>query len=182
MAGAALSLLAVTVVFAIHVSSGAMHTPPSHAVFVHEPPPAASGAPARRTHAVVVRAAPAAKPAAGVARRRRAASALRARAAASRARQPTSGVSGVSELGPAAPPPAAPTAEPRPATGDGVRTVGDALSAKVHGTAGANAPASVPLGPPVNQAVQNALDLVPSLLDGASTAVRHAADSVLAQR
>jgi hypothetical protein len=183
VAGAALSLLAVTFVFANHDSTDVMQAPPSHAVFVYEPSPAASGAPARGADAVVVRApsASASKPSAGVVRRHRVARALRVQPAASRVRQPTV-VAGVSDLGPAAPPPAPTTAEPRPTTGDGVREVGDALNATVQGTAGPTDAVAAPLGPPVSQAVQKVLDLVTSLLHGATTAAGHGADATLPHR
>jgi hypothetical protein len=183
VAGAALSLLVVTFVFANRVGTGVRQAPPSHAVFVYDRSPAAPGAPARGAGAVVLRAGPASpsRPAAGASRRRADARALRVERAASRMRQPTV-VAGVSDLGPAAPTPAPTAAQSRPTTGDGVREAGDALSATVQGSAGASDGVSAPLGPPVSEAVQKVLDLVTSLLHGASTAVGHVADATLAQR
>jgi hypothetical protein len=181
VAGAALSLLVVTFIFANHVSTGVLQAPQSHAVFVYERSPEPSRAPSRGSDAVVVRAARAAasKPARRVVERRPVSHALRAEPGGSRMRQPAT-VAGVSDLGPASPPPA--PAEPGPMAGDGVREVGDALSATVQGTAGATDGVSAPLGPPVSQAVQHVLDLVTSMLHGAANAIGGAVDATLPSR
>jgi hypothetical protein len=185
VAGAALSLLAVTCVFANHVSTGVPQGPQPGAVFVEERSPAPSGAPAPGANAVVVRAAAApasaSKHAASVGRRRSESHAMRVEPAVSQMRQPTA-VADVTDLGPVATPPAPTPSEARPTTGDGVREVGDALSATVQGTAGATDAVSAPLGPPVSQAVQNALDIVTSLLHGATATVGHAVDATLPRR
>jgi hypothetical protein len=80
------------------------------------------------------------------------------------------------------PPPEAPTAGKTPAKptiGDGVRDVGDVVTATVQGTAAAAAPL---LGPPVSQAVQDVLDLLTSVLQGATGALGGVLDTAVAPR
>jgi hypothetical protein len=61
------------------------------------------------------------------------------------------------------------TSPPQPKAGDGVRDLGDAVTATVQGTGDAAGAATAPLlGPPVSKAVQQVLDLVASLLKGAT--------------
>jgi len=55
-------------------------------------------------------------------------------------------------------------AQHTPATGDGVRRVGDDLSSTAHSTGQALADVTAPLSPPVSAAVQKVLDLVAALL------------------
>jgi hypothetical protein len=55
-----------------------------------------------------------------------------------------------------------------PATGDGVRRVGEDLSSTAHNTGTALADLTAPLGPPVSAAVQKVLDLVAVLLQRTS--------------
>jgi hypothetical protein len=79
-----------------------------------------------------------------------------------------------------APAPAAATQEPAahiPASGDGVRRVGDDLSSKAHSTGQALADLTAPLGPPVSAAVQKVLDLVAALLKRTTDGLGNTLDS-----
>ena len=82
------------------------------------------------------------------------------------------------ELSPPAPPAAAPAPAPaaQPAIGDSVRDVGDVVTATVQGAGAATAPL---LGPAVSQAIQDVLDLLTSVLQGATGAVGGAVDKTL---
>jgi hypothetical protein len=178
MAGAALSLLAVATVFGYHAATATMQESRPSAVNVSGAAP--PGARSRGPAAVVVVPAPrppASKP--SRVKRRGDPRARRAGAGGSRIPQPAPAAPGVSDLGPIAPPAPVIAAEPTSTTGDGVREVGDALSATVHGTTGATGALSVPLGPPVTEAVQKVLDVVTALLHGATTAIGATADATL---
>ena len=114
----------------------------------------------------------------------------KAPARASRAQRPRSAGSpvtrpkfnpGIRDLNPppAQPATSAPPAPPAPAAGDGVRDVGDTLSATVKGTGHAAGQAAQVLGPPVSQAVQDVLDLLTSVLEGATGGLAGALDKTL---
>jgi hypothetical protein len=174
VAGAALSLLVVSFVFAYDGFSGGVDPPPSDTAVVYGPD-AAQASPAgavRSTRTPVVIAAPAASQAAkrpvsqGVSRARR------LRPTTTRpAFNP-----GVRTLNPApAASPATPAAS-APAVGDGVRDVGDAVTTTVQDTGKATVPL---LGPPVSQAVQDVLDLLTSLLKRTTGALGGAVDSAV---
>jgi hypothetical protein len=167
VAGAALSLLAVTFVVAYHVSHVGIQKAPAQSVFVSEWTPPAPGERSRPS---------APKAAARASRRRVDPHAVLAAAVGSRMRPPPAAPD-VGDMGPVAPPPAPTSAELEPAAGDGVREVGAALSATVQGTAGATDAAYAPLGPPVAEAVQKVLDLVTALLQGTTTAIGGALDA-----
>jgi hypothetical protein len=178
VAGAALSLLAVTFVVAYHVSHVGIQKAPAQSVFVSEWTPPAPGERSRSPATLIV---PASRPsapkaAARASRRRVDPHAVLAAAVGSRMRPPPAAPD-VGDMGPVAPPPAPTSAELKPAAGDGVREVGAALSATVQGTAGATDAVYAPLGPPVAEAVQKVLDLVTALLQGTTTAIGGALDA-----
>ena len=77
--------------------------------------------------------------------------------------------------------PPAPTA-PRKTAGDGVRTAGEDLSGKVKGTADALAQITDPLLPPVAAATQKVLDAVAELLRRSTDGLATTVDGVLAPR
>ncbi|MEA2148196.1 MAG: hypothetical protein QOD69_26 [Solirubrobacteraceae bacterium] len=79
-----------------------------------------------------------------------------------------------------APPAPAPAAvvQTKPATGDGVRRVGEGLSSTVEGTGKALAAVTAPLGPPVTAAVQKVIDLVATLLQRTTSSLAGTLDAV----
>lgn len=168
VAAAALSLLVVTLVFAIDGFSGAAQEPTARAAFVIKAqPPPETEVQERRTPALVVsRAAPAPETR----------SAPVQQSAPRREPEPTDAVETtqpafdprVRDIGPGTSTPADTTDESSPAPGDGVREVGEAVTSTLSGT-GAAASDSLPLGPPVTQAVQDVLDVVIGLLEGATS-------------
>lgn len=182
VAGAALSLLAVSLLFAYGGWSDSMDSPNEHAAVEvsgrTHPAPVTAG----RSNAaapVVIRVQPAAPP---------------ARPAVKRP-APTGGASGnagakvvqpsfsprVGDLGPSAVKvaPARPAA-PKPQTGDGVRQLGDAVSATVKDTGDAAGAATAPLlGPPVSQAVQDVLNMISALLKRATATLAGTLDTAL---
>ncbi len=171
VAGAAISLLFLSLLFAYDGITGGVDVPATASVVVVGSE-SSQGTPARRatdsTPAVVIRpAAPAAQQA-----KRSAARPPRT----SLAERPTPEAAynpGVRELDPAPPAAAeqAPVDRP-PAVGDGVREVGDAVGATVQSTGkSAGAVAAPLLGPPVAKAVQDVLDLLSSVLQGATGAL-----------
>jgi len=64
-----------------------------------------------------------------------------------------------------------------PAAGDGVRELGDSVSATVDGTGGTAGNVAAPLGPPVSQAVQEVLNLLNGLIEGATGGLGAALDN-----
>src|ERR1700712_957485 len=147
VAGAALSLLLVSFVVAIDGFAGGVDASASRAVItLHGPAPATPSASAmgpRPANAVVVKA-PAPKPRA-LPQRVRARSGMGAESGSLQVSPPVQGPGGVGEL---APPPA-PTTESGPATPstvDGVREIGDAVSATLRNTDAAARAMAAPLG------------------------------------
>jgi hypothetical protein len=75
------------------------------------------------------------------------------------------------------PPPATASPTPsKPQLGKGVKDVGDVVTATVKGTGAATAPL---LGPPVSQVVQDLLDLLSSVLQGTTNALGGALDKAV---
>ena len=182
VAGAALALLFVSFLFAYDGLGGSADEPTTHAALLVDggspvaPRPAAAGT--RNVAAVVIRTpAPAAARDVVVAPQRP--DTVRESSAGIETRQaPTT--SDVPDLGAASNSPA--TSNPggsRPATGDGVRDLGDSVSATVGETGEAAGDATAPLGPPVSQAVQEVLNVVQSLLKGATDGLAGTLDNAL---
>ncbi len=175
VAGAAVSLLFFSVVFALPGFTGSSDAPRASAPVVVESRVAAEqrarGEAVREAASAVLISAPKTARATG--------SAVRGPAAA-RLVEDTDTPSfnpGLRELEPAVRPPAAATpATPKPALGDGVRGVGDAVTATVQGTGDAAAPL---LGPPVSQAIQDVLDLLASVLEGATSTLGGVLDTAV---
>ncbi|MEA2437515.1 MAG: hypothetical protein QOF65_2071 [Thermoleophilaceae bacterium] len=170
VAGAALSLLIMSLVFAYDGFSGGVDLPRAGSAVVYDTgstQAAPSRGKARGTMAAVV-----IRPAPPVARRaKRSAPAPSAALRTPKTTNQPAFNPGLRTVDPApAPAPAAPTAPP--AVGDGVRDVGDSVSATVQDTGKSASDATAPLlGPPVSQAVQDVLDLLTSVLQGATGAV-----------
>jgi hypothetical protein len=182
VAGAALALLVVSFVFAydglsgsadVASSSAALRVPGQRAL-----PPADQGAAARPTRAAVRIPTPPPRVRVAVTSPVRPSRGVHAQTGGVQTR-PAPVVSGVGDLG-AAPAPASSSPTPtKPAAGDGVRELGDSVSATVEGTGGAAGDAAAPLGPPVSQAVQNVLNLLDKLLKGATGGLAGTLDSAL---
>lgn len=81
---------------------------------------------------------------------------------------------------PAAPPPPVPVASPR--TGDHVRQIGNSLSTTVQKTGAALADVTQPLGPPVSTAVQQVLNLVADIVRRGTEGVGNTLDALLPKR
>ena len=183
VAGAALSLLVVSFVFAYDGLVGEVGETRAQAalrVKVQAPQTARSRESSRDSAPVVVRV-QAPKPASTVVATGQARG-LRDQGA-TRTRRPVGGTSGFIDPGtPTAPPVASEPAPRDPTTGDEVRDLGDAVSGTVQNTGQAAGQAAAPLGPPVTQAVQDVLNLVASLLEGATGAVGATVDTLTGQR
>ncbi len=171
VAGAAISLLLLSLLFAYDGITGGVDVPATASVVVVDSQ-SSQATPARRatqsTPAVVIR------PAAPAAQQPKRSAARPPRTTL--AERPTPDASynpGVRELDPAPPAAAEQTPVDRPpAVGDGVREVGDAVGATVQSTGkSAGAVAAPLLGPPVAKAVQDVLDLLSSVLQGATGAL-----------
>jgi hypothetical protein len=176
VAGAAVSLLVFSVVFALPGFTGSGDAPRASAPVVVEARVAAEqrarGEAVREASTAVLISAPKTAPAARPGARRPAAARLRKHAADTPSFNP-----GLTEVEPAVRPPAAATpSTPKPALGDGVRGVGDAVTATVQGTGDAATPL---LGPPVSQAIQDVLDLLTSVLEGATSTLGGALDAAV---
>lgn len=181
VAGAAVSLLLLSFVFALPGLAGGGDAPAASGPVLLESEPlparASRGAPGPETSAAVLISAPersraAARPA------RRESAARREAAAGTPSFNP-----GVRDLSPPAPPAPAtdtPPAAPDPALGDSVRDVGDIVTATVQGTGAAAGELTAPLlGPPVSKAIQDVLDLLAAVLQGATSALGGALDKTL---
>ena len=183
MAGAALSLLVVSFVFAYGgIPDGiSAQAPPAALALAGSPTttPAGASRPRSEPAPVVIRATPAAAPRPA----KRSSARQPARKAAPAPTQPSFNP-GVRSLEPPASTPA--TGKPSghaPATGDGVREVGDAVSATVQSTGkSAGNAATQLLGPPVSKAVQQVLDLLTSVLQGATGGLGGALDGAVPTR
>lgn len=78
--------------------------------------------------------------------------------------------------------PPAPASAPRKSAGDGVRTAGEDLSGKVQGTGDALAQITDPLLPPVAAATQKVLNVVAELLRRTTDGLGNTVDGLLAPR
>lgn len=178
VAGAALSLLAVSLFFTYDDLTDAAVAPPLHRALVLESPatPASDrrAAAARSSAPLVVRVSrPPAAP------RPRAATAARTPArrslaqTTSPARRSLPAAADANDPAPAATPkPAAPA----PAARERVRDLGSAVGATVQQTGDAAGAVAAPLGPPVSKAVQVVLDVVTTVVQrtaGALAGLRH---------
>jgi hypothetical protein len=184
VAGAALSLLFVSFLFAYDGLGGGAEEPTTHAALVVDGgsvnPRRVTGA-ARDAAAVVIKT-PAARPVRDVVGRPATRDVAQESSAGVETR-PAPAPSGVPELGGAADPSG--TSNPggtRPATGDGVRDLGEGVGTTVGETGDAAGDATAPLGPPVSQAVQDVLDLVQELLKGATDGLAGTLDTALPRR
>ena len=181
VAGAALALLFVSFLFAYDGLGGGGDEPTTHAALVVDggsavSPRRVTGA-ARDAAAVVIKT-PAARPVRDVVGRPATRDVAQESSAGVETR-PAPAASGVPELGAAADPSG--TSNPggtRPATGDGVRDLGESVGT----TVGETGDATAPLGPPVSQAVQDVLDLVQELLKGATDGLAGTLDTALPRR
>jgi hypothetical protein len=187
---AALSLLAVSVVFAfgwtpVSVPESVRTQPLVFAGTMPSRPSSAGATAWTATGRPIVVAPPARRPARSGASRPDAAgsSAVRApeRPATSRA---TSAPRSTPQLTPPAThsvggPKRSPAAVARPSTGEGVRKVGEDLSSKVKGTGAAIAQVTQPLAPPVSTAVQTVFNAVAELLSRTTGVIAGAVDKLL---
>jgi len=182
VAGAALSLLAVSLFFTYDDLTDAAGAPPSHRALVLESPatPASDrrAAASRSSAPLVVRVSrPPAAP------RPRAATAARTPARrslaqpASPARRSLPAAPAANDPAPAATPkPAAPAPAPGPAARERVRDLGSAVGATVQQAGDAAGAVAAPLGPPVSKAVQVVLDVLTTVVQrtaGALAGLRH---------
>jgi len=166
VAGAALSLLVVSFVFAYDGLGGTTEQPTTQAALLVEGPTtttAAQRAERRSTTApLVIEAAP---PKRVVAANQPAAGTDRDESVASRPRQLRSVAPIPAPIDPKAP------AGSNSSGGDGVRDLGDSVSSTVQDTGKAAGAVTEPLGPPVTQAVQKVLDLLGDLLKNTTGAL-----------
>lgn len=162
VAAAALSLLAVSVVIAFggwSAGIGESTVPPALIVGEGSAAPTADGAAQMASRPVVLHAPARPRPIAAAARR-----AVPGPAAGGGPRPDAEGKHVGTNPPPRSPGTTLPTAAPKPATGDGVRRLGDELSSTVQSTGDALSTATAPLGPPVSEAVPKVLDLVDAAL------------------
>lgn len=184
VAAAALSLLAVSVLFAFGWTSASVpesvRTQPLVLADTTPAPPSSAGTRARSGGRPIVAAAPA----------RRSIRRDVARASTSRApaRPATSRAKGAPRSTPLLSPPTThsigasksppPVAKTNP-TGGGVRKVGDDLSAKVKGTGTAVAEATQPLLPPVSAVVQKVFNVVAEVVQATTGGLAGVVDKLL---
>jgi hypothetical protein len=179
VAGAALSLLIMSLVFAYDGFSGGVDLPPAGSALVYGSN-SAQAAPtpgtARGTTTPVV-----IKPVPAVARPTKS-SVSKAPSQARRVPPTTTQPAfdpGVRAVEPGRAPAASSPPVP-PAVGEGVRKAGDAATATVQGTGKSVRDATAPLlGPPVSQAVQDVLDLLTSALQRVTGAVGGVLDTAV---
>jgi hypothetical protein len=169
VAAAALSLLVVTLVFAFDGFTGAAEEPAVRAAFLIEAQSGSEGEVSKpRTQAPVVIREPSASASKPVSVTEKPTfEREQVRAANGEPSAPTFEPR-VRDIGPVTTTPT-PADDPGPAAGDGVREVGDAVTSTLTGTGEAAGEATLPLGPPVSQAVQDVLDVVIGLLEGATS-------------
>lgn len=180
VAGAALSLLVVSFVFAYDGLTGSTDAPTASAAVLVQDTPAADSANARaggerRSGAVVITAPRrSSSPQSAGTKRRKSREATRGETSPS----PPSAAPDAS----ADPAPGDPSSQPSaraPGAGDGVRDLGAAVSSTVDTTGAATAPL---LGAPVSQAVQKVLDAIDDLLKGTTGALAGALDQAVAAK
>jgi hypothetical protein len=179
VAGAALSLLVVSFVFAYDGLGGTTEPATTQAALLVDGPTtttAAQRAAARRSSAApLVIKASAPKP---VAATRPAAQPGRRQTVASQTRQLRSVAPAPPAIDPKAPA-AGTTSSGGGGAGDGVRDLGDSVSSTVQDTGKGVGAVVEPLGPPVTQAVQKVLDLLGNLLKDTTGALGAALDKTL---
>lgn len=182
VAAAAMSLLAVSAVFAF----GGWSDAPSSTV--KTPALVVSGATLRQPGAGA-HARTAAGPIVVAARRTKRAGSRRRAQAPRRVRpaerlvttRPPGGATSTPGLSPPVVRPAAPSppAVVKKRTGDGVRKVGDGLSATVQGTGAALSDVTKPLAPPISSAVKKVVDAVAALLSNTTNGLAGVLDKLL---
>lgn len=172
VAGAAVSLLFFSFVFALPGLTGASDAPAASAAVVVESLPARPGREAREAEGSTAVLISAPKPARAAARRAERREKVVRREATD---DKPSFDPRLPSLTPPPPPAATPTPS-RPQIGQGVKDVGDAVTATVQGTGAAAAPL---LGPPVSQIVQDLIDLLSSVLQGTTGALGGALDKTV---
>ncbi len=186
VAGAALSLLFVSFLFAYDGLGVGAEEPTTYAALVVDAGSAgtsrqAGGSATRDAVPVVIR--NPAPPAAREAVQRPARPDVVRESSAGVQTRPAPATTGVPDLGAAAERPA--TSNPGgsgPGTGDGVRDLGNGVSATVGETGAGAGDATAPLGPPVSQAVQDVLNVVQALLEGATGGLAGTIDTALPRR
>jgi hypothetical protein len=181
VAGAALSLLVISFVFAYDGFTGGVDSSPTASALVigrtSSTGSPSLGATSHAAAAVVIRQAAAVRPARGTTKP---AVPVRRDSGGGSPAQPafTPRVTGIDPIIHQSAPTKAPA--PKPQTGDGVRDLGDAVSATVQDTGAAAGKATAPLlGPPVSKAVQQVLDLVTALLKGATDSLAGTLDKAV---
>lgn len=189
VAGAALSLLAASFVFAYDGIVGSVDASPgrtslqvSSLTFQERADGGTAGA--DMTPALVVE-----RPKSAAAKPTAAKSELRVATGGSSKRERAPAAPGMSRLAPPvaapapalAPPPkpAAPAKAPTSKTGDGVRKLGDDVGDTVRDTANAVGGVVQPLSPPVSQAVEKVLDVIAAVVQRAVNGLAGALDEVL---
>jgi len=190
---AALSLLALSVVFAFGGWSGPLAPSPARPPLVFAEPQLSDAAGDRTVttrRAAIVAPAPAPRPRPRPARSDgRSSDTAGPRARRIRPRPSTSASTGgaasmPAPIAPPAPPaaaaPPAPVAPPR--TGDHVRQIGNSLSATVQDTGTALAEATQPLALPVSSAVQQVLNLVADVVRRTTDGLGNTLDALLPKR
>jgi hypothetical protein len=184
VAGAALSLLFVSFLFAYNGLGGAADEPTTHAALRVDSrrtlTPRSPADSSRGAAPVVIRTAAASPARDSVVRTQTPSVAREASTGVQTSRAP--GVSGVPDLGAAASPSTSNPGASGPATGDGVRDLGDGVSTTVGETGDAAGDATAPLGPPVSAAVQQVLNIVQDLLKGATDGLAGTLDTALPRR
>ena len=183
VAGAALSLLFVSFLFAYDGVGVGFEETTTHAALVVDGGsavnPRQAGGGATRDAAPVVIANPAARDAV----QRPARPAVVRESSAAVQTRPAPATAGVPDLGAVSERPA--TSNPGgsgPGAGDGVRDLGNGVSTTVGETGDAAGDATAPLGPPVSQAVQDVLNVVLSLLEGATDVLAGTLDTARPRR
>jgi hypothetical protein len=187
VAAAALSLLALSVVFAFGGWSGPLaqsaDKPPL--VFAESHLSDATGDPlVTSDRAPIVAPAPARRSARSDDRSSDAAGSHARRAPGQSSTSVSTGPSasmpnpGAPPAPPAAAPPPAPVAQPR-RTGDHVRQIGNSLSSTVQKTGAVLADATQPLGPPVSAVVQQVLNLVADIVRRGTNGLGNTLDALL---
>ncbi len=177
VAGAALSLLVVSFVFAYDGLGGPSDPTTTQAALLLDgsttTPSAARAARRRATAPLVIEADPKPRAVASTVTPRPSSG----RTVASPRNQLKGGTPNVAAIDPNAPSSGSGSAGSNP--GDGVRDLGDSVSATVQDTGKAAGAVTQPLGPPVSQAVQKVLDLLGDLLKKATGALGGALDKTL---
>ncbi len=184
VAGAALSLLAASFIFAYDGIVGTVDAAPGRtSLRVASPSSPERSATASATPTLLVE-----RPQRATAKNPAPTRRVRAAAGGSAKRTPAPTSSGVRKLSPpvAAPAPPAPQpATPAPAkaaepkAGDGVRKLGNDVGDAVHDTGNALGGVVQPLSPPVSQAIEKVLDVIATVVQNAVDGLAGALDTTL---